>query len=115
MSVRRFVSVSDVSDQLKASGLATTDASGWLSKFLTGWLIADHGLVNRDGHGWPSTEGYQLLPSSPQQAELKAASQKSYRPLNFSKLEEAITGQFPGTIFDPVSLPRSFPAKRAAQ
>jgi len=104
MSVRRFVSVSDVSDQLKASGLATTEASGWLSKFLTAWLIADHGLVNRDGHGWPGTEGYQLLPGSPQQAELKAASQKSYRPLKFSKLEEAIRGQFPGSIFDLVSL-----------
>jgi len=104
-SMRQFVNISDVSDQLKASGLATTEASGWLSKFLTSWLIVDHGFVNRNGHGWPGTEGYRLLPASPHQADLKAPSQKSYRLLNVSKLEEAITGRLPGSIFDLVTLP----------
>ena len=36
---------------------------------------------------------------------MKAASQRSYRLLKFSKLEEAITGQLPGSIFDLVMLP----------
>ena len=35
---------------------------------------------------------------------MKAASQRSYRLLKFSKLEEAITGQLPGSIFDLVML-----------
>jgi hypothetical protein len=76
-----------------------------LSKFLTSWLIADHGFVNRNGHGWPGSEGYRLLPTSPEQAETKATSLKSYRLIKPHNLEEAITGQFPGSIFDLAVLP----------
>ena len=114
-SVRRFVNTSEVSGQLKASGLATTEASDWLSKFLTTWLIADHGFVNRNGHGWPGSEGYRLLPTGPEQAETKATSLKSYRLIKPHNLEEAITGQFPGSIFDHAVCRLSIPVNRDAQ
>jgi len=104
-SVSQFVNISDLSEQLKATGLSTTDASSWLPTFLTAWLIADHGFVNRVGHGWAAAEAYRLLPNSPQQADAEATIQKSYRTFRFGKLEEAIRGQAAGSIFDLVAMP----------
>jgi hypothetical protein len=38
------------------------DVQEWAQKFLILWLIKDHGMVNRMGHGVPSSEGYAALP-----------------------------------------------------
>jgi hypothetical protein len=39
--------------------------SDWARRFLTLWLVEDHGAVNELGHGLPSEPGYKELPISP--------------------------------------------------
>jgi hypothetical protein len=99
----QYISLSDVSAQFRGCGLAATDSGNWLSTFLTRWLIADHGFVNRKGHGWPGSD-YRVLPLNPQQAEIEAKSQRSYRIFKFGKLDDAIAGAFSGSTFDFVTL-----------
>jgi hypothetical protein len=42
------------------------DARLWAEKFLTLWLVEDHGRVNQLGHGFPMGPGYSQLPSDTQ-------------------------------------------------
>jgi hypothetical protein len=56
----RLVDLSELGTELKS--FHGEESGDWLSRFLTLWLVEDHGLVNRLGHGNPMTKGYQRLP-----------------------------------------------------
>jgi hypothetical protein len=82
----QFVSIADVANQLSASKGASAgeeEASLWAQKFLTLWLIEDHGLVNELGHGIPAADGYVKLPKSTRELS------DEFRLLRYEKLADA--------------------------
>jgi hypothetical protein len=79
-----FVIPDELHHQLEDEKLTSDQEFVWARKFLTLWLIEDHGLVNEKGHGVPRMEGYPELPVSPEVAK------EPFRTVRFEKLYDAI-------------------------
>lgn len=63
-----FVDMAGIGEQLAGLGGDTSPAT-WTRKFLTMWLLDDHGFVNAAGHGLPNAQGYSLLPIDPSESQ----------------------------------------------
>jgi hypothetical protein len=60
-----YVDMVEIRQQWAPLSLTADSAGKWVARFLTMWLIKDHGLVNVRGHGFPSAPGYEQLPEDP--------------------------------------------------
>ena len=79
-----FIQIDEISKQLNALNLDSNVTRSWIGKFLMMWLVQDHGLVNKLGHGLPNAEGYSALPETAMQ------SQNEFSLLFAKDLSEAI-------------------------
>jgi hypothetical protein len=79
-----FVIPEELHQQLRGEDLSTDQEFEWARKFLTLWLIEDHGLVNEKGHGIPRTDGYSELPVNTGHAK------GPFRTVRYEKLSDAI-------------------------
>jgi hypothetical protein len=79
-----FVDTEELQKQQLHQDLGGQEVLVWMRKFLTLWLIEDHGLVNEKGHGVPRTKGYSELPVSPAEAT------GPFRIVKYVKLFDAI-------------------------
>ena len=92
-----YCSGEDIAAQLRPFKIGETNARSWIRKFLTLWLLPDHGLVGAQGHGF-AHEGYRLLPDTPE-----IASSKDYGLEKYESLNEAI-GWKHGKLYDLIRL-----------
>ncbi|MGH7837792.1 MAG: DUF6765 family protein, partial [Candidatus Binataceae bacterium] len=68
-AAREYFDPDEIQAQLAPLGLDAAATNQWISRFLTMWLVQDHGLVNAAGHGMPDAPGYSTLADSPGGAE----------------------------------------------
>ena len=64
-SALEHVDFSALSKELGPKDIPAEIVKVWCSKFLTMWMVADHGMVESAGHGDPSAKGYSSLPTGP--------------------------------------------------
>jgi hypothetical protein len=62
---RSYFDADEIKAQLAPFGFDAAATNQWISRFLTMWLLQDHGFVNAAGHGMPDAAGYSTLPESP--------------------------------------------------
>jgi hypothetical protein len=62
--VESMVDLTEIGHELEGLGFAKR-ARDWSRKFLTMWLLSDHGFVNENGHGVPTAPGFEKLPLDP--------------------------------------------------
>ena len=79
-----FINPEELHQQLRHEDLGSNEQLVWARKFLTLWLIEDHGLVNEKGHGVPGMKGYSELPVNPEQA------QGTFHIVRYERLFDAI-------------------------
>lgn len=84
------------------------DTTEWLSKFLTSWLTADHGLVNLRGHVLPSHPGYKTLPVTPSQADIMSdpGSKARFKTFTYRSLDDAIQAFWSEGPYDISEMPK---------
>ena len=78
--VKDMVDVKEVGQELQGFGMAER-APEWTSKFLTMWLLQDHGFVNWNGHGVPNTPGFARLPLDPESSR-ETPQRRPYKSLD---------------------------------
>ena len=76
-----------ISAQLSAwKDMDESSTKEWEMRFLTSWLVKDHGLVNEKGHGDPRAAGYLDLPSSPPGSKESGP----YHALTYTQIEDGV-------------------------
>jgi Family of unknown function (DUF6765) len=74
------------------------DITRWSRKFMTMYLVADHGAVNAAGHGNPSSPGYGELPETAiREGRFRALSNLSVAPISsvdFDRVQDFLDGPF---------------------
>jgi hypothetical protein len=68
-----FIQIDEITKQLSALNLDSNATRTWIGKFLTMWLIQDHGLVNQMGHCFPNAGDYNALPETAIQSQTEIA------------------------------------------
>jgi hypothetical protein len=107
-----MVDLISLQKQLDNWNTSEHDPRQWASKFLTLWLLEDHGKVEELGHGYPGEPGYAQLPT-----DLAQVSSAGFKIQNFTALGQAIRTAGPGEAdFDiadidnsEVNLPSNLP------
>jgi hypothetical protein len=84
-----------------ALAISSVSIQEWASRFLTLWLIEDHGLVNELGHGNPEAGGYNSLPDLP-------VREGAFRTLPAGSRLSDVLEAGSGMIYQMVELPRGW-------
>ncbi len=74
----------------------------WCRRFMTMWLVDDHGAIERAGHCDPKAAGYDELPQAPPREGPMAAGRLEMKPLlpeNLSPVRGAFDGDPPAYAF----------------
>jgi hypothetical protein len=74
----------------------------WCRRFMTMWLVDDHGAIERAGHCDPKAAGYDELPQVPPREGPMAAGRLDMKPLlaeNLSSVRGAFDGDPPAYAF----------------
>jgi len=97
-----YVDLAEIRKEWAPLNMSNDSAAKWTERFLTTWLIADHGLVNKFGHCFPAAPGYQWLPENPDQAD------RLYSQEDWAQFETIPRTTLDKTItYNPHSVPTS--------